>query len=67
MKAEQSREEWFEDPAAMETKTKANDSEEEKQLAARECRENELQTQIIKWSATPETKVMKSSDIAPKH
>lgn len=42
MKAEQSREEWFEDPAAMETKTKANDSEEEKQLAARECRENEL-------------------------
>lgn len=42
MKAEHSREEWFEGPATMETKTKANDSEEEKQLAARECRDNEI-------------------------
>lgn len=42
MKAEHSTEEWFEGPAAMETKTKANDSKEEKQLAARECRGNEI-------------------------
>lgn len=67
MKAEHSREEWFEGPATMETKTKANDSEEEKQLAARECRDNEIQTHIIEWPVTPETKVTKSSGITPKH